>query len=149
MTHFATPDPLLDGWIGASPDADLDRGFDGALGTAQGEPDPGPDLGAQLARLNAVVRDLASPPADRDPVLWAAHEFSKCAQTLLAAHGAGAHGSAGGSEAGAEVPDGDLGAALDFARSAMLSLTIARRAETGGPGGRCATPGNSSRASRP
>ena len=72
-----------------------------------------------LARLEAVVAELAAPPVDRDPVLWAAHEFARCAQLLI-----------GTRTPGEDAPT-DLGPALDHARSAMLSLTMARRHEAG------------------
>lgn len=69
------------------------------------------DLDATLACLDAVVRDLGAPPADRDAVLWAAHEFATCAWLLVGAR---------------DDPDA-VGATVDYARSAMACLTIARR----------------------
>lgn len=108
MTHSVTNDPHVA--LGIDTDPRLDPV----------DPDHPADLRAQLARLEAVVADLASPPVDRDPVLWSAHEFARCAQLLVAARtGDGA------------APSGALSSALDHARSAMVSLTMARRGEVG------------------
>lgn len=110
MTHSVTNDPHVA--LGIDTDPRLDPV----------DPDRPADLGTQIARLEAVVADLASPPVDRDPVLWSAHEFARCAQLLIAARTpAGADGAA----------SADLASALDHARSAMVSLTMARRGETG------------------
>lgn len=78
------------------------------------------DLDATLAHLDEVVRELGAPPADRDAVLWAAHELASCARLLVRSRdGDAPHGAA------------DLGPAVDCARSAMASLTIARRQDPG------------------
>lgn len=108
MTRFVTDDAHLALGIGTDPRLDAD-------------PRPGTDLDAQLARLDAVVAELAAPPVDRDPVLWAAHEFTRCAQLLIGAR-----------TPGDEASQRDLSSALDHARSAMLSLTMARRDEVAG-----------------
>jgi hypothetical protein len=42
------------------------------------------DLAGLDEHLAAVVAGLAAPPADRDPLLWAAHEAVLCARALLA-----------------------------------------------------------------
>ena len=109
MTHFMTHDPQVALGIDTDPRLDHDPRLDPA----------GADLGAQLARLEAVVAELSSPPVDRDPVLWAAHEFARCAQLLIGARTPG------------DDEPADLGPALDHARSAMLSLTMARRHQAG------------------
>ena len=74
------------------------------------------DLDTQLARLDAVVGDLGTAPADRDALLWAAHEFARCARLLIETRGR---------------PGADLDPAFAHARSAMLSLTMARRLDRG------------------
>lgn len=91
----------------------------GVLGADAADPVDPVDAEALLARLRSVVHDLARAPADRDPALWAAHEFTRCAQMLLGARSRGAEAAA------------DLQPILDHARSAMVSLTMARRASGG------------------
>jgi hypothetical protein len=108
MTHFMTRDRQVA--LGIDTDPRLDA--------------VGADLSTQLARLEAVVAELAAPPVDRDPVLWAAHEFARCAQLLI------------GTRAPGDDAAADLGPALDHARSAMLSLTMARRHQAGAAGPR-------------
>jgi hypothetical protein len=116
MTPHVANDPHVALGIDTDPRLDLVGADDPATAN---RPLPGiADLDAQLTRLDAVVAELAVPPVDRDPVLWAAHEFARCAQLLI-----------GTRVPGDETPASDLGPALDHARSAMLSLTMARRHE--------------------
>ena len=82
---------------------------DGVLGVAV-------DLDAVQAHLDAVVRELGAPPADRNAALWAAHELATCAQLLVRSRAGSGHDGAA-----------DLAGAMDYARSAMGSLAIARR----------------------
>ncbi|MEJ2885466.1 hypothetical protein [Actinomycetospora aeridis] len=66
--------------------------------------------------LAAVVEHLGAPPADRDPLLWAAHEAALCARALLAMRA----GSASG-------PDVDWSSVLASARASMAAVSYARR----------------------
>ena len=75
------------------------------------------DLDDIDSHLAAVVAGLASPPADRDPVLWAAHEAAMCARALLALR--------------AGDPEADWASVLASARAAMATVSYARR-EVGG-----------------
>ena len=63
--------------------------------------------------LAAVVDRLGAAPADRDPLLWAAHEAALCARALLALRGA-EHGA-------------DWASVLASARASMAAVSYARR----------------------
>lgn len=63
--------------------------------------------------LSAVLTGLGAPPADRDPLLWAAHEAALCARELLALR-------AGEGEA-------DWASVLASARASMAAVSYARR----------------------
>ena len=63
--------------------------------------------------LAAVVDGLGAPPADRDPLLWAAHEAALCARALLALR--------------VGEPGADWGSVLAPARAAMAAVSYARR----------------------
>jgi hypothetical protein len=63
--------------------------------------------------LAAVVAGLGAPPADRDPLLWAAHEAAMTARALLALReGEG---------------DADWASVLASARASMAAVSYARR----------------------
>jgi hypothetical protein len=74
---------------------------------------PASGLGELDEHLAAVITGLSAPPADRDPLLWAAHEAALCARELLAAR-------AGDAEA-------DWASVLGSARAAMAAVSYARR----------------------
>ncbi|WP_433786714.1 hypothetical protein ACQPX6_07965 [Actinomycetospora sp. CA-101289] len=74
---------------------------------------PTTSLAALDEHLAAVVDELSTPPADRDPVLWAAHEAALCARALIALR-------SGGSEA-------DWASVLAPVRAAMTAVSYARR----------------------
>lgn len=77
-------------------------------------------LGEIDEHLAAVVAGLGAPPADRDPLLWAAHEAAMAARALLALR-------AGEGEA-------DWASVLASARASMAAVSYARReAGSGGP----------------
>jgi hypothetical protein len=63
--------------------------------------------------LAAVVDRLGAAPADRDPLLWAAHEAALCARELLAMR-------SGGDDAG-------WASVLASARASMAAVSYARR----------------------
>jgi hypothetical protein len=63
--------------------------------------------------LTAVLEALSAPPADRDPMLWAAHEAAMTARALLALRAGG--------------DDADWGAVLASARASMAAVSYARR----------------------
>ncbi|GLZ48777.1 hypothetical protein Acsp06_49620 [Actinomycetospora sp. NBRC 106375] len=71
------------------------------------------DLGEIDGHLSAVLEALSAPPADRDPLLWAAHEAALCARELLAMR-------TGGDEA-------DWASVLASARASMAAVSYARR----------------------
>lgn len=64
--------------------------------------------------LAAVVEHLGTAPADRDPLLWAAHEAAVCARALLAMR------------TGASA-DLDWSSVLASARASMAAVSYARR----------------------
>lgn len=78
------------------------------------------DLAALDEHLGAVLAGLGAPPADRDPLLWAAHEAALCARELLALR-------SGGHES-------DWASVLAAARASMAAVSYARR-EAGAAGG--------------
>jgi hypothetical protein len=63
--------------------------------------------------LAAVVESLGAPPADRDPLLWAAHEAALCARALLAMRDG--------------ALDADWASVLASARASMAAVSYARR----------------------
>jgi hypothetical protein len=74
---------------------------------------PAETLAALDEHLAAVVRELSTPPSDRDPVLWAAHEAALCARALLALRSGG--------------PEADWSSVLAPVRAAMTAVSYARR----------------------
>jgi hypothetical protein len=69
---------------------------------------------AQLdEHLAAVVDGLGAAPADRDPLLWAAHEAALCARALLAVR--------------TGEPGADWASVLAPVRAAMVAVSYARR----------------------
>jgi hypothetical protein len=70
-------------------------------------------LGEVDEHLSAVLTALSSPPADRDPLLWAAHEAALCARELLAMR-------SGEDDAG-------WASVLASARASMAAVSYARR----------------------
>ncbi|MDD7940094.1 hypothetical protein PHK61_16860 [Actinomycetospora lutea] len=77
---------------------------------------PTAELAALEEHLAAVLAGLGAPPADRDPLLWAAHEAALCARELLALRTGGG--------------DADWASVLASARASMAAVSYARR-ETG------------------
>ena len=75
------------------------------------------DLADLDGHLAAVVAGLAAPPADREPLLWAAHEAVLCARALLALH--------------AGDPAADWPTVLASARASMAAVSYARREAVG------------------
>ncbi|GAA4786347.1 hypothetical protein GCM10023200_20490 [Actinomycetospora chlora] len=73
-------------------------------------------LGEVEEHLSAVLAGLGAPPADRDPLLWAAHEAALCARELLAMR-------TGGDGAGSA----DWSSVLASARASMAAVSYARR----------------------
>ncbi len=72
-----------------------------------------PDLASVDDHLARVVSCLSAAPADRDPLLWAAHEAVMCARALLAMR--------------AGDPEADWAAVMASARAAMATVSYARR----------------------
>lgn len=70
-------------------------------------------LGELDGHLAAVLDGLSAPPADRDPLLWAAHEAAMCARALL--------------DARSRDAEADWASVLGSARAAVAAVSYARR----------------------